>query len=500
MVLPLAYLLITVAGEAGEALDTVANSRTAALVARSVALAGAVTASAVALAVPLAWLTARTDLPGRRIWAVLAALPLVIPSYIGAYAFLSALGPTGLLRDLLEGPLGIDRLPDITGFAGAWIVLTLFTYPLVLLPVRSTLRGLDPQLEEAALGTGRSQWQAFRSVVLPQLVPAIGAGAILVALYTLHDFGAVSIMRFDSFTREIYTFYRASFDRTGAAALALILVALMFFLVWLESRGRGERTLHRSGPGSPRRPRQVPLGRWRTPSIVFCGLVCAFALVLPASVLVYWSLQSFAGSPNWGETLEAASSSLLVSGLAALVAAACAIPVAVLAVRFSSRGARLIERLTYTGYALPGIVVALALVFFATRAFPAIYQTLALLVFAFVVLFLPLAIGSARASLQQVSPHVEEVARSVGRSPANVLRTVTAPLMASGILAGAALVFLTAIKELPATLILAPIGFETLATEIWNATSVGFFERGAIPSLVLLAVSAPSLYFLLDRE
>jgi iron(III) transport system permease protein len=347
---------------------------------------------------------------------------------------------------------------------------------------------------------GRSQWQAFRSVVLPQLVPAIGAGAILVALYTLHDFGAVSIMRFDSFTREIYTLYRASFDRTGAAALALILVALMFVLVWLESRARGERALHRSGPGSARRPRQVPLGRWRTPSIVFCGLVCAFALVLPASVLVYWSLQSFAGSPNWGETLGAAGSSLLVSGLAAMAAAACAIPVAVLSVRFSSRGSRLIERLTYTGYALPGIVVALALVFFATRAFPAIYQTLALLVFAFVVLFLPLAIGSARASLQQVSPHVEEVARSLGRSPLNVLRTVTAPLMAGGISAGAALVFLTAIKELPATLILAPIGFETLATEIWNATSVGFFERGAIPSLVLLAVSAPSLYFLLDRE
>ena len=500
MVLPLAYLLVTVAGEAGEALDTVANSRTAALVARSLALAAAVTASAVALAVPLAWLTARTDLPGRRIWAVLAALPLVIPSYIGAYAFLSALGPTGLLRDLLQGPFGVERLPDITGFGGAWIVLTLFTYPLVLLPVRSTLRGLDPQLEEAALGMGRSQWQAFRSVVLPQLVPAIGAGAILVALYTLHDFGAVSIMRFDSFTREIYTLYRASFDRTGAAALALILVALMFVLVWLESRARGERTFHRSGPGSARRPRQVPLGRWRTPSIVFCGLVCGFALILPAAVLVYWSLQSFAGSPNWGETLGAAGSSLLVSGLAAMAAAACAIPVAVLSVRFSSRGARLIERLTYIGYALPGIVVALALVFFATRAFPAVYQTLALLVFAFVVLFLPLAIGSARASLQQVSPHLEEVARSVGRSPVNVLRTVTAPLMAGGILAGAALVFLTAIKELPATLILAPIGFETLATEIWNATSVGFFERGAIPSLVLLAVSAPSLYFLLDGE
>ncbi len=500
MVLPLAYLLITVADSADTAVDTVANSRTIRLVARSTGLALAVTATAILIAVPLAWLTARTDLPGRRVWAVAAALPLVIPSYIGAYAYLSALGPAGLLRDALQEPFGIERLPDITGFAGAWLVLTLFTYPLVFLPVRSALRGLDPQLEEASLGLGRSQWRTFRSIVLPQLVPAIGAGAVLVALYTLHDFGAVSIMRFDSFTREIYTLYRASFDRTGAAALALILVALMLALLWLEARARGGFALHRSTPGAKRPARPIRLGTWRVPSLIFCALVCGLALVLPAGVLVYWSFQSFAGSTDWGGTLDAAGSSLLVSGLAAAAAAVCAIPIAILSVRFPGRFARLTERFSYTGYALPGIVVALALVFFATRAAPAVYQTLGLLVFAFLVLFLPLAIGSSRAGLQQVSPRVEEAARSLGRSPLAVVRTVTAPLMRSGVLAGGALVFLTAIKELPATLILAPIGFQTLATEIWNATNVGFFERGAIPSLVLLAISAPSLYLLIERE
>jgi len=499
MLLPAAYLLITVAGSAAEALDSIANSRTAALALRSVARAAAVTASATAIAGVLAWLTARTDLPGRRAWAVAAALPLVIPSYIGAYAFLSAFGAAGLVRDLLQGPFGIERLPDITGFGGAWLVLTLFTYPLVLIPVRSALRGLDPQLEEAALGMGRSEWHVFRTVILPHLVPAIGAGAVLVALYVLHDFGAVSIMRFDSFTREIYNVYRASFDRTYAASLALILVALMVVMLWLEGRARGG-ALHRSGPGAARRPRQVPLGRWRLPALAFCALVCALALGVPAAVLVYWSLQSFAGSPEWGEIASAAGSSLLVSGLAAIAAAVCSIPVALLAARYPGRAANLVERASFTGYALPGIVVALSLVFFATRVLPASYQTLGLLVFAFLVLFLPLALGAARASLQQVSPNVEEAARSLGRSPLNVLVTVTAPLMASGIVAGSALVFLTAIKELPATLILAPTGFETLATEIWSATSVGFFERGAIPSLVLLAISAPSLYLLLNRR
>ena len=448
---------------------------------------------------PLAWLTVRTDLPGRRAWTVLAALPLVIPSYIGAYALLSALGPRGLLSDALR-PLGVPELPAITGFAGAWLTLTLFTYPFVLLPVRAALRRLDPQLEEAALGMGRGSLEVFRTVVLPQLVPAIGAGALLVALYALSDFGAVSIMRFDSFTTSIYTLYRASFDRTGAAALATLLVLLMLVLLWAESRTRRPGALYRSSPGAARRARVVPLGRWRWPALAFCTLTALFALAIPVGVLVYWSLQSFAGDVDWGEVAGASANSLLASGAAAVVAALCAVPIAVLAVRFRSSFSTSVERLSYTGHALPGIVVALALVFFGTRVAIGLYQTLAMLVFAFVVLFLPLAVGITRASLLQVSPRVEEAARSLGRSPLAVLRTITAPLMASGVLAGGALVFLTAVKELPATLILAPIGFETLATEIWKATSVGFFERGAVPSLVLLVVSAVPLYLLTTRE
>ena len=185
------------------------------------ALAAAVTATAIALALPLAWLTTRTDLPGRRLWATLVTLPLVVPSYIGAYLLVSASGPRGFLQDAL----GVEQIPSIYGFPGAWLALTLFTYPLVLLPVRSALRRLDPQLEDAARAMGRSPGEAFRSVVMPQLVPAIGAGALLVALYVMSDFGAVSIMRFDSFTREIYISYNSGFDRTPPAALGAVLVA-----------------------------------------------------------------------------------------------------------------------------------------------------------------------------------------------------------------------------------------------------------------------------------
>ena len=497
--LPLVYLVIVTIEGGSTALETIWRPRTGELVLRSFGLTAAVTAAAIAIAIPLAWLTVRTDLRGRTFWAVAAALPLVIPSYIGAYALLSALGPNGLLQDLLE-PAGVGRLPSITGFAGAWLTLTLFTYPFVLLPVRAALRRLDPQLEEAALGLGRSQLEVFRTVVLPQLVPAIGAGGLLVALYVLSDFGAVSIMRFDSFTTSIYALYRASFDRIGAAALATLLVALMLVLLWLESRTRRHESLYRSAPGAQRSARVIALGRWRWAAHAFCGAISTLALAVPVAVLAYWSLQSFAGEVAWGEIAAAGGRSLLTSGLAAVIAALCAIPIAVLAVRFGGPLSASIERLSYTGHALPGIVVALALVFVGTRLVVGLYQTLAMLVFAFVILFLPLAVGVTRASLLQVPPALEEAARSMGRRPANVLVTVSAPLMASGVLAGGALVFLTAIKELPATLLLAPIGFETLATEIWTATSVGFFERGAVPSLVLLALSAVPLYVLTARE
>jgi len=495
-ILPLAYLVIVIAGSASEAWDAIWRDRTAALVARSVGLTAAVTLSAIAIAVPAAWLTVRTDLPFRRAWAAVLALPLVIPSYIGAYAIISALGPRGFAADLL----GVTELPSISGFPGAWLALTLFTYPYVLLPVRASLRRLDPQIEEAALGMGRTPVEVFRTVVLPQLRPAIGAGALLVAMYVMSDFGAVSIMRFDSFTTSIYTSYQASFDRTSAAALSALLVALMFVILWLESRSRSTEALYRSTPGSQRQALRIPLKRWRVPATAFCGLVASFSLVLPVAVLVYWSGQSVAGDVDFGEIGSAAANSLLASGICAVVAGICAVPVAVLSVRYKGRFSSGIERLTYIGHALPGIVVALALVFFGTRVVIELYQTLGMLIFAWVVLFLPLAVGVVRASLLQVSPRIEDAARSVGRTRSNVMRTVTVPLMASGLLAGCALVFLTAIKELPATLILGPTGFETLATEIWSATGSGFFEGAAIPALILLAVSAVPLYLLTVSE
>lgn len=490
MAVPLVYLAWMILSDPRAAADALWRPRTLELAGRSFLLALCVSASASVLAVSLAWLTTRSDLPARRLWTVLTVLPFVVPSYIGAYLFVSALGPGGLLL----------QTGWIYGFGGAWLVLTLFTYPLVLLPVRAAMRRLDPSLEEAARGMGRSPRQVFTGVVLPQLTPAIGAGALLAALYALSDFGAVSILRFDSFTRVIYQSYKASFDRSGAAALAGVLVLASLVLAVAESRVRARRGVARATPGTQRPPQRVALGRWRAPALLYCGGVVTVALVIPVAMLLVWSARAVAGDPDWQRIVDAAGGSLLTAALAALAALAVALPISLVTARHRGRAARLIEILAPSGYVLPGIVVSLALVFVGTRLVPFAYQTLGIVIFALVVHFLPVALGPIRTALLQIPPSLEEAGRSAGRGPIAVWATITAPLARTGTLAGGALVFLTAIKELPTIILLAPTGFETLATRIWQTSNASAFEPAAIPALALLAISAPPLFMLIGRE
>lgn len=499
-VLPLGYLVIRAAGTGYDQVwHILLRSRTHQIFLGSAGLAASVTVASVVIGVLLAWLTVRTDLPGRKFWAVVTALPLVIPSYVGAFTLVSALGPRGIVQSWLE-PLGVERLPSIYGFPGALLALTLFTYPYILLSVRAALRGLDPSLEDAARSLGRRPLQVFWEITLPHLRPSIAAGALLVALYTLSDFGAVSMLRFDSFTRAIYMQYKASFDRSVAAVLALLLVGLTLIILILEYRMRGKARYYRSSSGTVRPTSPIKLGKWRWPALAFCSLITLVGLVTPLAVIAFWLVRGV----NAGEALSLKAdiifNSLLASGTAGLVAIVAAIPVTVLAVRFPGRASRWIERSTYLGYALPGIVIALSLVFFGANFALFLYQTLFLLIFAYVVRFLPQAVGSSRASLLQVSPRLEEAARNLGRSPMQTLSSVTVPLIKPGLLTGLALVFLTAMKELPATLILGPTGFNTLATRIWDASTEAFFARASVPALLLVLVSAIAVWLILSQE
>ena len=499
MALPLVYLAIRSVGASADSWELFFRLRTAQILWRSVQLVIVVTAGSLAVGVPLAWLTTRTDLPTRRVLAVLCALPLVVPTYVGGFLYISALGPRGLLQDALA-PLGVTRLPEIYGLPGASLTLILLSYPYVYLTVRAALLRMDPSLEESARLLGHGTYETFYRLTLPQLRPAMVSGSLLVALYTLSDFGAVSLMRYESFTWAIYQQYLGSFDRTVAAMLAFGLVGLASLVLIVEGLARGRSRYYRSSSGSERVQTVIGLKSWRRPLGVYAWCVVFAALGLPAAILGYWLVNGvLAGEPFlllWGATWSAVT----VSAIAAVAATVLAIPVAAKAVRHPGFVGTAVYRLSHTGYAMPGIVVALALVFFASRLASPLYQTMWLLIFGYVVLHLPAALGAVRSSLVQISPRLEESARILGSGQLRVMLSITGPLLRPGLLMGGALVFLITVKELTATLILSPLNFKTLATAVWSASEEAFFAQAAAPALMIILVSSVPMAFLILRE
>lgn len=508
MVFPLTWILLRAADvDPGRAYSIVVRPRTLEVTLNSIALMAAVTLLSLLIAVPLAVLTVRTDLPYRRFWTIVVALPLAIPSYLGAFAFVAIFRPRGELQSLLA-PLGVEQLPSIYGLWGATIVIALYTYPYIFLTTRAALKTFDTSLVDAARSLNYDRWSIFRQVTLPQIRPAIAAGALLVALYAVSDFGTPAFMQADVFTRQIYLEHRSLGGNDYAAFLSLQLVAVTVLVLVLESKIRGEETIH-SDRSERSETHRIGLGRWKWPALGFCGLIGFLTLVLPIGTFFVWLFTGQADVPASFEfRWEYALNSVYVAALAAFAAAIMALPVAYLSARYDTLSGTIFERATYIGYAVPGIVIGLALVFFGANYGSisllglelSVYQSIPILVFAYVVRFIPQSVGSTRTSILQVNPKLTEASRTLGEGPIGTFRRVTIPLIAPGIVAGAALVFLTTMKELPATLLLRPTGFETLVTRIWAAESAGLYGYAAVPALILVVVSGLSMVIILRQE
>jgi iron(III) transport system permease protein len=439
---------------------------------RSVALALVVGLVSMAVGTAAAWAASRTRIPGARLWVLLLVLPLAVPSYVAAYAWVSL-------------------IPGLAGFWAAVLVMTLSCVPYVVLPVVAALRLGEAGTEEAARSLGAGPWQVFRTVTWPTVRPAVAAGGLLVMLYTLSEFGTVAILRVDVLTRDIFTSFAAAFDRTTAVVQSLILVALALVLVVLERWARGSGARWRVSTGAPRPAPALRLPAWGTAvALAGLGALAALSLLLPAVALLGRLLQGMRGGLDPAGLLAAAGATAWVSLLGAAIALALALPVALLSARHPGPATRLVETASYAGHALPGVVVGLSLVFLTLALLPALYQSVATLALAYAVLFLPKAIGSARSAISTVPPGLEQVARSTGRTPAVAFATVTGRVASPGILAGGLLVMVTAMKELPATLMLRPTGFETLATQMWTRTEVNAFGAAAPYALALVLVAA----------
>jgi iron(III) transport system permease protein len=503
---PLLYLIWRNVTGDEDLVDLYLSEATLVPLRNTLALAVATALSTAIVGTGLAWLTTRSDLPLRRLWAALSPLPLVFPSFVGGLALMAAVAPGGLL-DAPLGWVGVEATrPE--GFWGAWLVLTLFTTPYVLLPVAARLVALPPSLEESARLLGRRPWGVFRTVVLPQISGAIAAGALLVFLYTVSDFGVVVLLRYETLTRAIYT--NRLLDRDQSAALSLLLAVVALAVV------AGERTIarrrHRGTlEGVPTaRPLRVPLGRWRLPALVAVLAWVGLALGGPLASLGLWAWRGLTGETSnlasgdraLGDLVEPALNTAGISLVTALVAIAVLLPLAYLSARHRARAADLANGLVATGFGLPALVVALSLVFWSRQLPEAwgLYQSFTMLVFAYVVHLGAQSLRTAQVAVGSVPRRLDESARVLGAGRLRRFATVELPLMLPGLAAGAGLVLLSTMKELPITLLTSPLGFETLATRIWEDAEAVFLAEAGLASLVLVALSGVLTWLLVVRR
>lgn len=485
LLLPVGYLVIRAAQGGWQAWQLFTQPYTWLTVWRTLALVVTVTLTSLIIGTILAWLLSATDLYGRRILGLLLNLPLVLPSYVSAYLFIAVWGTGGLLAEWI--PVAWSR--SIFGFGGAWLVLSLMCYPIVFLNIRVAWQRVDPALTEAARSLGYTPWQSFWRVVVPQLRPTASHSALLVALYVMRDFGAVALLRYTTFTRAIYLQYETLFNRSQAAALAIPLVLVTLLLTHWEMRSR-QQFLKRSGSGSPRQPTMRRLGYWQIPLLLGCALLFLLGLGLPLVGLGFWIWRAVSNHRVLNTLGTLTLNSLQAAGWATVLIVAWALPLSVWLARYRNQATRWLEQVLYVGYALPGVVLALGLVFIGAQYVPILYQTWAWLMLGYALSGLPEMVGTVRAALTQVRPSLEESARSLGLSPLAVLRRLTVPLIAPSILQSALLLFVTLLKELPLTLLLSPLGMRTLAAQIWLSVSQGSFSQAAPPTVLLLVLAA----------
>ncbi len=430
-----------------------------------------------ALGVGSAWLVERTDVPGRGWWHGLMCAPLAVPAFVNGYGWVS-------------------MTHAVQSFGGAVLVVSLSYFPFVYLPTVAALRRLDPGLEEVSASLGRRPLSTFARVVLPAISPAVLGGSLLVGLHLLAEYGALQLLNYPTLTTAILQQYGTSFNGPAASLLALVLVTFCLALLLLELvlRGHGQRS--RVGSGAARALEPHRLGRWRLPALGALTGVVVLALGVPLLNLVRWLVRGSSTRFDLPDLVAATSTSVGLALVAGLVATLAALPIAWLAVRHRGRLTTALERGTYTASAMPGIVVALALVTVSIRVVPDLYQTVPVLVAGYVILFLPRAVVSLRPTLELAPPVLEDVARSLGCTRSTAGLRVTLPLIAPGLAAGFALVSLAVSTELTATLLLAPTGTSTLSTEFWSKASSVAYGAAAPYATALIVLSVPATWLL----
>ncbi len=480
--LPLGFIaLVTAQTGWATVAGLVFRPRVGELLANTALLVALTVPACAAVALWLAWITERSDLRHAQLWSALAVAPLAVPAFVHSYAWVTV-------------------APGLHGLWAAVLVSVIAYSPFMYLPVAAALRRLDPALEDVAASLGDPPWRVFLRVVLPQLRLALCGGGLLVALHLLAEYGLFVTIRFDTFTTAIFDQFQSAYDGPAANMLAGVLVACCLGLLGLEAALRGRARYARLGAGAARTLRRRRLGRAAVACMALNLAGAALTLGVPLLTLGRWLLAG--GTAIWrlDEIGAALGQTLLLALLGGAAATLAAVPMAWLSIRAPGRLQRLLEGGNYVVGALPGVVIALALVAVTVRMARPLYQTVFTIVFAYVLMFLPRAMLSLRGSIAQAPVELEHAAASLGRTPAQALWAVTVRLAAPGAAAGMALVALGITNELTATQMLAPNGTTTLATAFWAYSGEIDYAAAAPYALLMVLLSLPLTWLLLRQS
>lgn len=508
-VVPFFYIVLRAAQAPAETWLALGSGRMLELIAATVKYTAATMSLAVAFGLGAAWLVERTDVPGRGVWRWLLALPLAVPGYVGAVCVILLLRRGGLVEQgymaLTGASAGTMPVPDVYSLGSAVVVTALCVYPYVFLPASAALRGGSASFEEAARMLGASRWQAFVRVTLPCIAPSVLAGALLVGLYALSDFGTVSMLRYRTFTVAIYGQFAGQIDRSSAAALSLVLVALTLPLLIGESQlaQRGRRLIGDAEHAA----RPIALGRMRPLAFGALCVLATTALGTPAAVLGYLSVRGWVAptavdriwSVGSDEIWSNALNSLLSAGAAATAAMLLALAPAWLAARAPGRFTSLLMTIGRMPNVLPGILIGLALILLFSQFVPVLYGGVLALMCGLALRQLPQAMATGEGALRLAPVPVEETARSLGAGGWQVWWRVILPIVRPGIVAGWLLAFVSALKDLPTAVLLRPPGFDTLPVRIWAAASESVYTQAAPAALLLLLCALGPMVWLMRR-
>ena len=471
------------------------------LLTNTIWLAASVACLTLLLGVSTAWLVTRVEVPGRRLWEGALVLPLAMPTYVLAYIYSYLLGfggPVEHIWQLVAGPQA--RIFSPHSYLGATLVMTLDTFPFVYLLSRSALLNLNVSFEEVSRASGISRMKTLWLVTLPLMRPSIAAGLALVILYVVSDFGAVSLLRYQTLTYAVFQQMTGRSDNTAASILSLLLVGLaLLFLVterWFRHRSRFYQTT-----GRYRRPERHRFG-WLGTTLVtgYLALVVGASFGLPAYLLVIWSLSPEAQATIDNRFFGFLWNSGFLAACAATGGVLIGLPLAYMANRRPSWLNLGCLQAAYAGYVLPGPVAALAVLVLCLNLTPFLYGSVLVLIVAYVIHFLPAGLQSLEPALQQITPNLEEVARTLGLGVRQTWQRVTLPLMRNGFIVAWVLMFLQTMKELPATLLLRPVGFDTLAIRVWMEASEEYYQLAAPSALLIVLLGLPTLLLLLSKD